>query len=166
MEKRGNTRMRTDQIIGASGGILGAIAAAAVGCWQILLVVFIFYALALFGNLGTGILHAKQTNTYSQAKATHAFYMKGGMIVGIIVVSGLDILLMGFASQGGISYSVPFLSCILSGYAATHEVSSMLENLKKLGNKVPAKLEETVKDAGEALNQGKIPKLPSGGEES
>lgn len=161
--KRGNTRMRTEQIVGVSGGLIGAIAAAAVGCWQIILVVFIFYGLALFGNLGTGILYAKQTDTYSPAKATHAFYTKAGMIIGIIVVAIIDILLMGLAAQAGVAYSVPFLSCVLAGYAATHEISSMFENLKKLGNRVPQVLEEKVKEAGDALDKGQLPRFPDGG---
>lgn len=162
--KRGNTRMRTEQIIGATGGLIGAIAAAAVGCWQIILVVFVFYGLALFGNLGTGLLYAHQSGTYSQAKARIATYQKAGMILGILVVAVIDVLLMGLATQVGISYSVPFLACVLAGYAGTHEVSSMFENLKKLGNRVPQALEDKVKEAGEALNQGKLPTFPDGGE--
>lgn len=162
--KRGNTRMRTEQIIGASGGLLGAIAAAAAGCWQIILVVFVLYGLALFGNLGTGLLYAHQTETYSSTKAKSATYQKAGMILGILVVAIIDVMLMGLASQVGVSYSVPFLACVLAGYAATHEVSSMFENLKKLGNKVPQVIEDKVKEAGDALNQGKFPRFPDGGE--
>jgi len=162
--KRGNARMRTEQIIGASGGMLGAIVAAAAGCWQIIIVAFIFYGLALFGNLATGVLYAKQTNTYSPEKATHATYKKGGMIIGIGVAAGLDLLLMGTASTVGFSYSLPFLACILAGYAATHEVSSMFENLKRLGNRVPKVLEDKVKEASDSLNQGKLPTFPDGGE--
>lgn len=162
--KRGITRMRTEQVIGASGGLIGAIAAAAAGCWQIILVVFVLYGLALFGNLATGVLYAKQTDTYSPAKATHATYTKGGMIIGIGVAAGLDLLLMGTASTVGFNYSVPFLACILAGYAATHEVSSMFENLKRLGNRVPKVLEDKVKDAQDALNQGKLPTFPGGGD--
>jgi phage-related holin len=156
--------MKTEQYIGATGGLIGAIAAAAAGCWQIILVVFILYGLALFGNLGTGIFYAHQTRTYSAEKARHATYMKGGMILGILVVAVIDVMLMGLATQVGISYSVPFLACVLAGYAGTHEVTSMLENLKKLGNKVPQVLEDKVKEAGEALNQGKFPSFPDGGE--
>lgn len=162
--KRGNTRMRTEQIVGATGGLIGAIAAAAVGCWQIILVVFVFYGLALFGNLGTGLLYAHQSGTYSQAKARSATYQKAGMILGIIVVAIVDVMLMGLASEGGITYQVPFLACVLAGYAATHEISSMFENLKKLGNRVPKVLEDKVKEASDALNQGKLPTLPDGGE--
>jgi len=167
MEKRGNERMRSEQAMGASGGLIGAIAAAAVGCWQIILVVFILYGLALFGNLGTGLMYAHQTGTYSQQKAKHATYMKGGMILGILVVAFIDIMLMGLAAQVGVSYSVPFMACLLAGYAAAHEISSMLENLKRLGNKIPSKLEETVKEAGDALDKGRMPgfpRFPDGGE--
>jgi len=155
--------MRDEHVIGAASGLIGAIAAAAAGCWQIIIVVFILYGLALFGNLGTGILYAKQTETYSQQKARHATYMKGGMILGIIIVAVIDVMLMGLAAQVGVSYSVPFMACILAGYAAAHEISSMFENLKKLGNQVPSKLEDIAKDAQEALDKGKLPSFPSGG---
>lgn len=158
--RKENARMKTEQAIGLTGGLISSIIAAACGSWQIIVVVFALYGLALFGNLGTGLLYAKQTGTYSQAKAAYATYKKGGMILGIIVVAGLDIILMGLASQAGITYRVPFMAIVLAGYAATHEVTSMLDNIKRLGNKIPTKLEDTVKAAEDAINQGQIPTLP------
>lgn len=160
MEKRGKTLMN-EHALGASGGIIACICAAAVGSWEVVVVLFAAYALALFGNLLTGIMYAQQSGTYSTEKAKYATYQKGAMIGGIIVVALLDILLMGTARFVGFDYNVPFLVCLLAGYAAVHELSSMISNLKKLGNHVPAKLEDVVKDAEDALNQGKIPKFPA-----
>ena len=105
--------MKPEQILGLTGGLISSILAAAIGCWQIILVVFIFYGLCLFGNLLTGLLYAHQSRTYSRERGRHAVYQKAGMIGGIIVVAILDILLMGLAGQGGITYSVPFLTFLL-----------------------------------------------------
>lgn len=154
-----------EHAIGATGGILACIWAAAVGSWEVVMVVFCAYALTLFGNLMTGIMYAHQSDTYSSAKAQYAIYQKGAMIGGIIIIAMVEFLLMGTAIFVGFTvYNSPFLVCLLAGYAAVHELSSMISNLKKLGNQIPAKLEDYVKDAEDALNQGKKPKSPSGGD--
>lgn len=152
--------MKTEQALGITGGILSSIIAAACGSWQIILVVFLAYAIALFGNLGTGLMYAHQTGTYSSSKARHATYQKGGMLLGIGVLAFFDLLLMGAArSLLGFEYFVPILATMLAGYSAVHELSSMVENIKRLGNRVPAKLEETLAGAEADLDQGKIPDL-------
>jgi len=141
------------------GGLFGLILASAIASWQVMVVVAIIYAVGLFGNLATGLLYAHQTNTYSEEKARHAIYRKGGAIVGILTLFILDLLVMGVARYFGISYDIPFFGSIFTGYNAVHEYRSMLENIKKLGNKVPKALDNTISKAEEALNQGKIPDI-------
>lgn len=145
--------------LSVTGGIISSILAAATGAWETILVIFALYALALFGNLVTGLLYAHQTDTYDKKIATKAIYKKGGMIAGIMVLAIIDIILIGLAKTASVPYNVPFLTCLLAGYAGIHELTSMLTNIKKLGNKVPAAIENVAKKAGEALNQGKIPDI-------
>lgn len=149
--------MKENIATGITGGLLGFILAAAIASWQTIVVVVIIYALALFGNLATGLLYAKQTNSYSEEKGRQAVYKKGGVITGILVLFGLDLMIMGIARSTGITYDVPFLGCIFTGYSAAHEFASMLHNIKKLGNKVPKAIENVAKKAEEALDQGRIP---------
>jgi len=151
--------MENERVIAATGGILSAILAAATGAWQIILIVFLLYAITLFGNLLTGLLYARQTKTYSKDKAHESVNKKLAMVIGIAVLALIDIILIGLASQAGIKYTVPILTCILAGYAAVHEFISMLTNIQKLGNKVPTAIKNIAEKAGESLNQGKIPDL-------
>lgn len=141
------------------GGLIAAIIAAAMESWQIIVVIFVLYALTLFGNLTTGLLYAHQTNTYSPDKGRQAVYRKAGMLTGIVILVLVDLMVMGMARSSGITYRIPFFACILTGYSAVHELTSMLTNIKKLGNKVPAVIDEAAKKAEEALAQGKLPDL-------
>lgn len=141
------------------GGLIAAIIAAAMESWQIIVVVFVLYALTLFGNLTTGLLYAQQTNTYSQDKGRQAVYRKAGMLTGIIILVLVDLMVMGMARSSGITYNIPFFACILTGYSATHELTSMLANIKKLGNKVPAVIDGAARKAEQALDQGKLPDI-------
>lgn len=141
------------------GGLIAAIIAAAMESWQIIVVVFVLYALTLFGNLTTGLLYAQQTNTYSQDKGRQAVYRKAGMLTGIIILVLVDLMVMGMARSSGITYNIPFFACILTGYAAVHELTSMLTNIKKLGNKVPAVIDGAARKAEQALDQGKLPDI-------
>ena len=141
------------------GGLLAAIVAAAMSSWQIIVVIFVLYALTLFGNLITGLLYAYQTNTYSFEKGKDAVYKKAGMIVGIVILVMVDLMIMGLARNSGITYNIPFFACILTGYSAVHELTSMLGNIKKLGNKVPAVFDAAAQKAESALDQGKLPDL-------
>ena len=143
----------------AGGGLIAAIIAAAMDSWQIIIVIFVLYALTLFGNLATGLLYANQTDTYSQEKGKQAVYRKAGMLVGIIILVLVDLMIMGMARSSGITYNIPFFACILTGYSAVHELTSMLGNIKKLGNKVPAIIDAAAQKAEAALDQGKIPDL-------
>jgi len=151
--------MKESVATGITGGLLGFILAAAIASWQTIVVVAIIFSLALFGNLITGLLHAKQTNSYSEEKGRQAIYKKAGVITGILVLFGLDLMIMGIARSAGIIYNVPFLGCIFTGYSAAHEFTSMLQNIKKLGNKVPKAIEDAAKKAEEALDQGKMPDI-------
>lgn len=148
-----------ENTINISGGLFGLILAAAIASWQTIVVMVILYGLALFGNLLTGLLYAKQTNSYSEEKAQQAIYKKAGAITGILVLFALDLIIMGMARSFGVTYDVPFLGCIFAGYNAAHEFASMLQNIKKLGNKVPKVVEDAAKKAEEALDQGKIPDI-------
>jgi len=73
----------------------------------------------------------------------------------------LDLLIMGVARYFGLTYNIPFFGAIFTGYNAVHEFKSMIENIKKLGNKVPKVIENVANKAEQALNQGKIPSPPS-----
>ena len=148
-----------EHALNISGGLFGLILAAAIASWQTIVVMVILYALALFGNLITGLLYAKQTNSYSEEKGKQAIYKKAGVITGILILFALDLIIMGMARSAEITYNVPFLGCIFAGYSAAHEFASMLQNIKKLGNKVPQVVEEAAKRAEEALDQGKIPDI-------
>lgn len=148
-----------ENAINISGGLFGLILAAALASWQTIVVMVILYGFCLFGNLITGLLHAKQTNSYSEEKGRQAIYKKAGVITGILVLFVLDLIIMGMSRIIGITYSVPFLGCIFAGYSAAHEFASMLQNIKKLGNKVPKVVEETARRAEETLDQGKIPDI-------
>jgi phage-related holin len=141
------------------GGLIGAIIVGIVASWQIVVVVFVLYALTLMGNLITGLLYANQTKSYNEEIGRQAFYRKAGVITGIIVLIFVDWIIMGIARSTGITYSIPFFASILASYSAAHEIVSMLSNIKKLGGKVPAVIDEAAKRAEEALNQGKIPDL-------
>lgn len=151
--------MRESIPTGITGGLFGLILAAAIASWQVMVVMAVIYAIGLFANLTTGLLYAHQTNSYSEEKARHAIYKKGGAIVGILALFALDLLVMGVARYYGITYDIPFFGCIFTGYNAVHEYRSMLENIKKLGNKVPQVIENVADKAEQALNQGKIPDL-------
>lgn len=153
--------MKENVASGITGGLFGLILAAAIASWQVIVVVAVIYAVGLFANLLTGLLYAHQTNSYSEDKARHAIYKKGGAIVGILALFALDLLVMGVSRYFGITYDIPFFGAIFAGYNAVHEFRSMLENVKKLGNKVPEAIENVAQKAEEALNQGKIPGLPS-----
>lgn len=146
-----------EHALNIGGGLFGLILAAAIASWQTIVVMAVIYAVALFGNLITGLLYAKQTNSYSEEKGRQAIYKKAGVITGILVLFALDLIIMGMARFAGITYDVPFLGCIFTGYSAAHEFASMLHNIKKLGNKVPKAIENVAKKAEEALDQGKIP---------
>jgi phage-related holin len=139
------------------GGLIAAIIAATMESWQIIVVIFVLYAFTLFGNLATGLLYARQTNTYSEEKGHQAVYKKAGMIIGIVVLVLVDLMIMGMARSSGITYNIPFFACILAGYSAAHELTSMLANIKKLGNKVPGAIEDAAKKAEQALDQGRMP---------
>jgi phage-related holin len=141
------------------GSLIAAIIAAAMDSWQIIVAVFVLYAIALFGNLITGLLYAKQTGTYSQKKGEQAVYKKSGMITGIVILILVDVMIMGMARSSGITYNIPFFACLLTGYAAMHELTSMLGNIKKLGNKVPAIIDAAAQKAEAVLDQGKLPDL-------
>jgi len=153
--------MKENITTGVAGGLFGLILAAAIASWQVIVVVAIIYAVGLFANLATGLLHAHQTNSYSQEIARHAIYRKGGAIVGILALFALDLLVMGVARYYGVVYDIPFFGTIFTGYNAVHEFRSMIENIKKLGNKVPKVIENVADKAEQALNQGKIPSPPS-----
>jgi len=153
--------MKENIATGVAGGLFGLILAAAIASWQVIVVVAIIYAVGLFANLATGLMYAHQTNSYSQEIARHAIYRKGGAIVGILSLFMLDLLIMGVARYFGLTYNIPFFGCIFAGYNAVHEYKSMLENIKKLGNKVPQIIENVADKAEQALNQGKIPSPPS-----
>lgn len=152
--------MKENVASGITGGLFGLILAAAIASWQVIVVVAVIYAVGLFANLLTGLLYAHQTNSYSEDKARHAIYKKGGAIVGILALFALDLLVMGVARYYGVVYDIPFFGAIFTGYNAAHEFRSMLENIKKLGNKVPKVIENVAKSAENALNQGKIPDIP------
>jgi len=154
----GDTKMK-ERAMNIGGGLFGLILAAAIASWQVMVVVAVIYAIGLFANLATGLLYAHQTNSYSEEKARHAIYKKGGAIVGILALFALDLLVMGVAGYFGITYSIPFFGCIFAGYNAVHEYRSMLENTKKLGNKVPQAIDDITKKAEEALNKGQIPRV-------
>jgi hypothetical protein len=141
------------------GGLFGLIMAAVLVTWQTIIVVAVLYGICLFANLATGLLYAKQSNSYSEEVAKHATYKKLGMAIAIACLFIVDLIIMGLARSAGIVYNIPLLGCILAGYAAVHEFMSMLQNLKKLGNNVPAAIEIAAQKAEEALNQGKIPDL-------
>lgn len=141
------------------GGLIAAIIAAVMESWQIIVVIFVLYALTLFGNLATGLLYAHQTNTYSQDKGRQAVYRKAGMLVGIVILILVDLMIMGMARSFGVTYSIPFFACILTGYSAVHELTSMLSNIKKLGNKVPKAIENAANKAEQTLDQGRLPDL-------
>lgn len=153
--------MRENIATGVAGGLFGLILAAAIASWQVIVVVAIIYAVGLFANLATGLMYAHQTNSYSQEIARHAIYRKGGAIVGILALFMLDLLIMGVARYFGVVYDIPFFGTIFAGYNAVHEFRSMIENIKKLGNKVPKVIENVADKAEQALNQGKIPSPPS-----
>ena len=153
--------MKENIATGVAGGLFGLILAAAIASWQVIVVVAIIYAVGLFANLATGLMYAHQTDSYSQEIARHAIYRKGGAIVGILALFMLDLLIMGVARYFGLTYNIPFFGCIFAGYNAVHEYKSMLENIKKLGNKVPQVIENVADKAEQALNQGKIPSPPS-----
>lgn len=147
----------SEKSIEVTGGIFGAIIAASVKSWQLIVVLLFLYGLFLLGNLLTGIAYAKQQNEYDEAVAHQAFWRKFGMTMGILIMFIGDLIIVGLASCYGIHYSMPFLSCILAGYAFVHELISMIGNIKKLGNKVPAVIDSAINKAEEALDQGKIP---------
>ena len=153
--------MRENIATGVAGGLFGLILAAAIASWQVIVVVAVIYAVGLFANLATGLMYAHQTNSYSQEIARHAIYRKGGAIVGILALFMLDLLIMGVARYFGVVYDIPFFGTIFTGYNAVHEFRSMIENIKKLGNKVPKVIENVADKAEQALNQGKIPNPPS-----
>ena len=153
--------MRENIATGVAGGLFGLILAAAIASWQVIVVVAIIYAVGLFANLATGLMYAHQTNSYSQEIARHAIYRKGGAIVGILALFMLDLLIMGVARYYGVVYDIPFFGAVFTGYNAVHEFKSMIENIKKLGNKVPKVIENVADKAEQALNQGKIPSPPS-----
>ena len=153
--------MKENIATGVAGGLFGLILAAAIASWQVIVVVAIIYAVGLFANLATGLMYAHQTNSYSQEIARHAIYRKGGAIVGILALFMLDLLIMGVARYYGVVYDIPFFGAIFTGYNAVHEFKSMIENIKKLGNKVPKVIENVADKAEQALNQGKIPSPPS-----
>ena len=153
--------MKENITTGVAGGLFGLILAAAIASWQVIVVVAIIYAVGLFANLATGLMYAHQTNSYSQEIARHAIYRKGGAIVGILALFMLDLLIMGVARYFGLTYNIPFFGAIFTGYNAVHEFKSMIENIKKLGNKVPQVIENVANKAEQALNQGKIPSPPS-----
>lgn len=153
--------MKENITTGVAGGLFGLILAAAIASWQVIVVVAIIYAVGLFANLATGLMYAHQTSSYSQEIARHAIYRKGGAIVGILALFALDLLVMGVARYYGVVYDIPFFGAIFTGYNAVHEFRSMLENIKKLGNKVPKVIENVADKAEQALNQGKIPSPPS-----
>lgn len=142
-----------------TGGLLGLVLAAIVASWEVMVLMAIVYAIGLFANLATGLMYARQSDTYDRKKAEHAIYKKGSAIVGILALFALDMIIMGFAQYFGVKYKLPFFGCAFTGYNAVHEYRSMLENIKKLGNKVPQVVENAAKKAEEALNQGKIPDL-------
>lgn len=158
-EKKGANDMKKNITTEITGGLFGFILAAAIASWQTIVVMVILYGLALFGNLITGLLYAKQTNSYSQEKGRQAIYKKAGVITGILVLFALDLMIMGMARSTDITYNVPFLGCIFAGYSAAHEFASMLQNIKKLGNKIPQVVEDAAKKAEKALDQGKIPDI-------
>lgn len=151
--------MKENLTTGFAGGLFGLILAAAIASWQTIVVVAIIYAIALFGNLITGLLYAKQTNSYSEEKGRQACYKKAGVITGILVLFALDLMIMGIARSFGVTYDVPFLGCVFAGYSAAHEFASMLQNIKKLGNQVPKIIEDAAKKAEEVLDQGRIPDI-------
>lgn len=151
--------MKENLATGITGGLFGLILAAAMASWQTIVVVAIIYAIGLFANLITGLLYANQTSSYSEEKARHAIYKKGGAITGILSLFALDLMIMGIARSGGVTYNVPFLGSIFAGYNAAHEFASMLENIKKLGNRVPKAIEDIAKKAEDALDQGKLPDI-------
>lgn len=151
--------MKENIATGVAGGLFGLILTAAIASWQVIVVVAIIYAVGLFANLTTGLLYAHQTDSYSQEIARHAIYRKGGVIAGILSLFALDLLIMGIARCYGVTYDIPFFGCIFTGYNAVHEYRSMLENIKKLGNKIPKVLEDAANKAGNALDQGKIPDI-------
>jgi phage-related holin len=148
-----------EKIESLGGGLFGLILAAVIASWQTVIVVGILYGILLFANLITGILYAKQTGTYDKNIAERAVYKKLGMTIGILALFLVDFIIMGLARSAGIIYTLPVFGCVLAGYASVHELTSMLQNLKKLGNKVPAAIEDAAKKAEDALNQGNLPGL-------
>ena len=159
LQKKGCEQMKENIATGVAGGLFGLILAAAIASWQVIVVVATIYAVGLFANLTTGLLYAHQTDSYSQEIARHAIYRKGGAIVGILALFMLDLLIMGVARYYGVVYDIPFFGAIFTSYNAVHEFRSMLENIKKLGNKIPKVLEDAANKAGNALDQGKIPDI-------
>ncbi len=149
--------MKNEFLVGGTGGIIAAIIAAASGCLEIYLIMFAFYGITLIANVITGVFHANQTNTYSKNIARSAIYKKGGMIIAMILVAIADILLIALSNKFSIPYTSPLLTSIFVGYQIVHEFASTLQNLKKLGNKIPDKVDEIINGAEQSLNDGKIP---------
>lgn len=152
--------MKHEFLIGGSGGIVAAIISAALGSLEIFLILFVFYGIVLLANVSTGVFYANQTNTYDKAKARSATYMKAGMIVAMILVAITDVLLIALSSKFGIPYHSPVLTAVFVGYQIVHEFASTMQNIKKLGNKIPNKVDNIIKDAEQSLNDGKIPDIP------
>lgn len=146
--------MKEEMLLGSTGGLIACIVSVAVGSIELFLVLLTVYSIALLGNVATGVFNALKTDMYSRVKATHAVYMKMGMIIAIVVVAIMDLLLMGLSKRYNIPYNNPLLTSVFVGYQIVHEFSSMLENIKKLGNKIPSKLEDVVKDIEDRLDKG------------
>lgn len=151
----------TERTLEATGGLFGFIIAAFWGSWQIVIVLLVLYGIFLLCNLITGLLYAFQTNTYDRQIAFKATLRKAGVLIGIFAFMVLDWVLIGLCSSFNIAYKLPFLYAFFTSYQAMHEFTSMLTNLKKLGNKIPTAIEKAAKKAADDLDRGKIPGLPN-----
>ena len=146
----------SEKFLDAAGGIGAAIAAAVLRSWQITVVILALWAICMLANLITGILAAKQAGTYSADIARRAYYKKGGVVILMVVFVLLDWCCLGLAAGVGISYTFPLISSVMIGYQIVHELTSLIDNSKKLGNSVPQFIEKGVSAANDALDKGDI----------
>ncbi len=149
-----------EKSIELTGGLIGLIISAFWSSLQIVIVLLALYGIFLLCNLATGLLYAFQTNTYDRQIAAKATLRKAGILVGIFAFMVLDWVLIGLCASFNIAYKLPFLYAFFTSYQAAHELTSMLTNIKKLGNKIPSAIEKAAKKAVDDLDKGKIPGLP------
>ena len=142
---------------GAAGELLG---------WKgvMLLILVAFMAMDYL----SGSMAARKDGTWSSKIAREGLFHKTGVILAVIVALLADLMFM-FAIPviplfGGVRNPGAFLPLVLAWYILT-EAGSVLENVAKMGAKVPAWFEKAIRSTGSAVDKAGEAQTPEEGED-